>query len=60
MQVKDFENASGFRGVHSQEWTSWKKLVTDECTQKEQQCDKHDRCMVCFEITIVIMVIKGF
>jgi len=46
MEVKDFKNASGFRGVDSQEWTSWKVLVTGEATQQGQQCDKHDRCMV--------------
>ena len=46
MQVKDFQNASGFKEVNSQDWTSWKESVTGEATQQGQQWDKNDRCMV--------------
>ena len=46
MQVKDFQNVNGFRGVDSQDWTSRKELVTGEGTQQGQQWDKQDRCMV--------------
>jgi hypothetical protein len=28
MQVKDCQNVNGFRGLDSQEWTSWKEMVT--------------------------------
>lgn len=41
MQVKDCQNASGFMGVDSQEWTSWKEMVTGEARQQGQQWDKH-------------------
>jgi len=41
MQVKDCQNVNGFRGVDSQEWTSWKEMVTGEATQQGQQSDKH-------------------